>query len=970
MSIKKRLPLMLIAMVSIPLLILSFVIYNYTYTSITNTSKKNIQQVTCIEGNALNTFLNSQIREVQLSAKREIFVQLLLDVKNTKNIREFTYEPDTLNADRIMDSRIREIENVQHSFISDMNGNIIADSNSNGILININDREYFQKAIAGEITVSSEIQSKIGGEKIIVIASPILDKNGNVIGLFGNSIRIAAFDEFLSNIKVGKTGYAYLVDNNGIIISHPSKDKLGQVVNSSAIQKMFDSNFYSDKFETVVDTYTYDNKQKYVGMTVLPKLRWILAVTQNIEEINAPAKLELYIIGAVTLIMMIISAISSIIASNSITKPITKLIQTISKADSGDLDVKCDYESNDELGQLSNKFNKMIKKLSNTYDELSSVYEELSATEEELRAQYDELLENQKALVKSEDRFKQALDAINDAVWEWDAEKNIFFASDKWESITDYSSNNIDIKQIMNKENPDHYLSNIIESIMLNSDKNTGYFRDELQIMTKDSGLKWVLSRGKIIKYDDGSIKKVFGAISDYTIIKGANDRIKELAYYDALTGIPNRNAFLLQLDEIIDMYVKHNMLGALFFIDLDDFKKINDSLGHDIGDKLLKAISSKITDILDETETLCRFGGDEFLLLKRDVTDKNHVADLAKQLLCIFDNNFNLDGKQVFITGSVGICMFPVNGDDKNIILKNADTAMYKAKEKGKNRYEFYNEEMSQLIIKKMLIEKALRVGLKNNEFYLNFQPQVNLKTGKIVGFESLIRLKNDELGFVSPGDFIPIAEENGLIIPIGDWVMETACKKNIEWISKGYEHTCMAINVSSLQIHEADFLEKIKNLITRLGILPQFIELEITESVLMEDMKENVKILQELRNMGIKTALDDFGTGYSSLNYLRMIPIDTLKIDKSFVDDICVNEKQGAIVDGIIEMAHKLGMKVVAEGIETTEQLEVLSQKNCDVIQGYVFCKPLMVDEVEKLLQVGEFNVGNRKLYTHGEK
>lgn len=955
MSIRKRLPMMLIAMVSIPLLILSLVIYNYTSISITNTGKKNIEKITAVEGNALNTFLNSQIREVQLSARRDIFAKLLSDAENSSDIIAFAKEPDAVKVDSALYSRVHELGNIQHSYLCNLSGSIIADSNSKEINLDISSRDYFKKAIAGEMVVSDEMISLIDGDNIIVIASPVLDEKGKISGLYCNAIRISAFDKFLKNIKIGDTGYAYLVDHNGTIISHPVKEKLGKQVNNAAIQKVIDSGFSSDKFDTIVDTYTYDQKQKYVGITVLPKLKWVLAVTQNIDEINKPAKLEFIFILITTIIMIIVAIICSLFLTRSIINPITKLTETMKKAENGDLDVKCEYQSYDEFVQLSDKFNNMIKKLSSSYEELSSVYEELSATEEELRSQYEELLDNQKALVQSEERFKQVIDGINDAVWEWDVEKNVFFTSDKWESITGNSCKNIGIKDFLKNLNLENYFNNMKEK----SANIDGYYRNELQITTKDGDKKWILVRGKLIKDSDGKIIKIAGSISDYTEIKNANDRIRELAYYDTLTGIPNRNTFLMKVDDIINQYIKYNKLGAIFFIDLDDFKRINDSLGHDIGDKLLRAISVRISNILSENETLCRFGGDEFLLLKENVHDQVQMVQFAKKLLNLFESNFLLDGKQVFITCSVGICVFPISGKDKNTILKNADTAMYKAKEKGKNTYEFYNEEMSEQIIRKMQVEKAIRIGLVSSQFYLNYQPQVNLKSGKIVGVESLVRLKNDELGFLSPAEFIPISEENGLIVPIGDWVMETACIKNNEWIANGYADICVAINVSSVQIHQNDFMEKIKALVKKTGIPTNRIEIEITESVLMEDLKENVNILQELKNMGIRTALDDFGTGYSSLNYLRMIPIDTLKIDKSFIDDICVNDKQGAIVDGIIGMAHKLGMQVVAEGIETYEQLEVLKQKDCDIIQGYIFSKPLSDNDIEKMLRQGKFDI-----------
>ena len=296
---------------------------------------------------------------------------------------------------------------------------------------------------------------------------------------------------------------------------------------------------------------------------------------------------------------------------------------------------------------------------------------------------------------------------------------------------------------------------------------------------------------------------------------------------------------------------------------------------------------------------------------------------------------------------------MFPKDGKDNNVILKNADTAMYKAKETGKNKYEFYDGEMSEGLNRYIKIEKALRDAIYNDEIYLCYQPQVELKTGRIIGTEALIRLKNNELGFVSPDKFIPVAEKSGLIIPIGEWVMKTAFKQNMKWIERGYGYKRISINVSSVQLKQSNFVDKVKKHIKEAGIPPELVEIEITESVLMESLDTNVEILRQLRKFGVRTSLDDFGTGYSSLNYLRMIPIDTLKIDKSFIDDICFNKKQEAIVDGIVNIAHNLEIEVVVEGVETPDQLHILSRKKCNIIQGYIFSKPMVAEDINDIIK-----------------
>lgn len=951
MHIRKKLPITMITLISIPLLILCYVIYHYTYLSVTKNSREHIVQVTSVEGNALSTFINYQIKEVELSSRRESVIALLKNSEKSDHSEQLISTPEALEVDKILASRVEELKDVQHSFVCDLKGNIIADSDSAGMMINITDRDYFQEAIKGKIVISDEIKSKLSNKNIIVFASPVMDEKGNTIGLYCNSILISAFDKFIENIKIGNTGYAYLVDDDGIMIAHPDKSKLGKAVENSVLKKVVASKSNLSQTDTRFDTYMYYGNQKYFAYTVIPKINWILAVAQNVNEINAPAKLELYFIIGITFLMLVIASIISILASKSIIKPINSLIAVMNKAENGDLSVTCDYNSNNELGKLSNNFNSMIKKLSGSYEELSAVYEELSATEEELRSQYEELLENQMALATSEDRFKQALDGINDVIWEWDIITNTFFASDKWEELTGYSNKNVDLEKFLKIVVQNDELERIINDYKASIVSSQSY-RQEFQINTKNNEKKWILNRARIIRDGKGKPIKLTGFISDETKIKEANDKIVELAYFDPLTGIPNRTTLMSKLDEIINECVENSELGAVLFIDLDDFKRINDSLGHDIGDKLLKTICTKAKTLLNKNQLLCRFGGDEFLILMHHVQGREDIIDLSQKLISIFKNYFVIGNRQVYITCSIGICIFPIDGKDKNIILKNADTAMYKAKEKGKNTFEFYNEDMSNKILKDMVIEKAMRSGIENNDFYLQYQPQVNIESGKIIGVEALIRLKSDELGFVSPGEFIPLAEKNGLIIPIGDWVMETAIAKKLEWFNEGYGEVRMSINVSSLQIHQFDFLEKVKRLVKKYEINPHFLELEITESVLMESLDKNVAILQELRDMGIRTALDDFGTGYSSLNYLRTIPIDTLKIDKSFIDDICVNSKQGAIVDGIIEMAHKLGMNVVAEGIETVDQLKVMKEKKCDIVQGYVYSKPLSSTDLENLL------------------
>ena len=952
MRIKKRLPLLIILLSLIPLFLVSFLVYNYTSKTVISSSESNILQIAKAESNILLAIIDGQKREVALSVEKPSVIDTL-ENRLVNRDDSFFNSPQVMKLDKELKERIVNFSEIQQSFVVDLNGNIIASSDGSSVKINVADREYFKEAIKGNMFISSTLRSKVSGKLVVAIAAPVKDTHGDIIGVYANGIYTDYFREFISSIKSGETGYAYIVDSNGALVAHPDVKKIGTKSENAKLISILENTKDYKKNYSALDTYTYDNVNKLMGYSIIPDLKWTLVVTKNVDEVNAPAAVELKMIVSIAVFIFIISAFVSIFASKAITKPIENLINVMNKAEKGDLSSLCDYKANDELGLLTCNYNNMIKKLSNSYEELSAVYEELSATEEELRSQYDELIKNKEALGLSEARYKQALDGINDAVWELDIKTNKFFASDKWYSITGYRVKDNDIIQLINKAVFSKYKERLYNAIKKHMKLGTPWFETEMKITTASGEIKWILNRGKFIKDMEDKPLKYSGIISDVTVKVNSERKIRQLAYFDPLTGLPNRTNFINQLDSEIKNYKKNNKAGAVLFIDLDDFKRVNDSLGHDVGDKLLKTIGDKFADIINGKNTVCRFGGDEFLILIRDISGKNEIIHLVNNLISIFNSSFEIHNKQIFITCSIGMCIFPKDGENKNIILKNADTAMYKAKETGKNRYEFYDGKMSEGLNRYIQIEKVLRNAIDKGEIYLCYQPQVELKTGKIVGTEALIRLKNQEFGFISPGEFIPVAEKSGLIISIGEWVMETAFKQNMEWIRKGYGERRISINVSSVQIKQNNFVDNIKKYIRESCIPPGLVEIEITESVLMESLEINVEILRQLRKFGVRTSLDDFGTGYSSLNYLRIIPIDTLKIDKSFIDDICFNNKQESIVDGIVNIAHDLGIEVVVEGVETLDQLYILNKKRCNIIQGYIYSKPMSAESIDETIK-----------------
>ena len=427
---------------------------------------------------------------------------------------------------------------------------------------------------------------------------------------------------------------------------------------------------------------------------------------------------------------------------------------------------------------------------------------------------------------------------------------------------------------------------------------------------------------------------------------------MKQKVFFDGLTGCLNKATFIESLDAWLSSK-EHVNEAALLFIDLDDFKKINDALTHELGDKVLNYVGQSLAGLLTADSFIGRFGGDEFVICKTCVNNIDEIHELVYSILSLFEEKLDIGETKVHLTCSVGIAMYPQDGQDSSVLLKNADTAMYKVKDNGKNSYSFYTKAMSQTLDRRLLVEEAVREGIGKNSFYLQYQPIVDMDLEETVGCEALIRLKDSELGFISPAEFIPIAEESDLIIEIGDWVLENALMALKCIHNEGYPEFTMNINVSSIQIKEEGFLDKLKRVVKKVGVSPQSIKLEVTESVLIEDVQKSIEIFKQIKDMGIKIALDDFGTGYSSLNYLRNIPIDVLKMDKTFIDEITTSRVLSEIVDSIISVAHALDLLVVAEGVEDEMQLEVLRRKGCDLIQGYYYSKPLRVEELEARLQ-----------------
>lgn len=430
---------------------------------------------------------------------------------------------------------------------------------------------------------------------------------------------------------------------------------------------------------------------------------------------------------------------------------------------------------------------------------------------------------------------------------------------------------------------------------------------------------------------------------------------IKYYRNHDSLTRLPNREAFMYILHEEIDNSVKNNFKAALFFMDIDNFKELNDTFGFEFGDKVLVKISERLFKINNSNEVLFRYGGDEFALVKTYYNNINDLKNKAEQIINIINKGIEIEQRKIYTTISIGISSFSSNCSDYDKLLRQAEMAMHKSKQMRKNYYCFFNKEMNDEIIKKVNMEMEMRKTFNENKFTIYYQPQIDLKSGHITGTEALIRWNHPQKGFIPPAEFIPIAEKTGFIIPLGEWITRTACTQNKLWQEKGYPPINISINVSAVQLTQSNFVEMVKNVLRETKLLPQYLIIEITETTMMKSIEENIKTIEELKEIGIKIAIDDFGTGYSSLNYFRTVPADIIKIDKSFIDNVCLNPYETAITEGIITITHKMNLSVIAEGVEKQDQIEFLKNNQCDIIQGYFYGKP--VESKEMLKQFNKY-------------
>ena len=479
----------------------------------------------------------------------------------------------------------------------------------------------------------------------------------------------------------------------------------------------------------------------------------------------------------------------------------------------------------------------------------------------------------------------------------------------------------------------------------------------EIEVRGKDGRERTISLNVRAMADREGTNFYLEGTVQDITERKAAEARVQFLAYYDALTGLPNRTLFEDRLAKALANARRRRERIAVLWLDLDNFKTINDSLGHSVGDLLLKQVGERLQKYVRAQDTVAKVGGDEFVFALINPGHISRAAAAAERIRRAVAGEFEVQGHVLNVTCSLGISLFPYHGKDGETLIKNAAAAMHCAKENGRNNFRFFTRKLNARAVERLALQNSLRVALEKTEFFLVYQPQVEIATGRITGAEALLRWRHPELGLVAPGKFIPVAEDSGLIVPIGEWVLKTACAQARHWQELGLPALPIAVNVSAVQLRQERFLPVIRRVLDETGLAPQYLELEITEGVLLSNAGKTLSMLQQLASMGLPLSIDDFGTGYSSLSYLKDLPVCKLKIDRSFIRAMTVNPRDAAITAAVISMGNSLNLKVIAEGVENEEQMSFLRAHHCDEIQGYYFSKPLEADDFAKKLRSTSF-------------
>jgi len=832
----------------------------------------------------------------------------------------------------------------QYNFFTELiatndRGIVVASANPELIGLDLSATSAFHSNQAGAVYQSSVIESTHSGVPALILAEPIhadYDYDtviGSVIGyLDWNHLQaVLSKTKVLGTMQDAAHRLILISNSEHLVLYDTIKDPA-----ASGSMSLFDLPTLNG-----VQPIRLLGKEYLIGTAstrgfeAFKDPAWTFhALISNEAAFESVQLLRERIIGLTLLIATIVLVIATQVA-RSFVRPLVRLAQVAGKITTGNFKTPLPAPRSDEIGDLTLSFDTMRNAVLEHQIKLLREVDGHKKTETNLRS--------------SENRLNAAQKLSRMAHWNYDSANNLFEGSDQLVKIFGIKDGRLDSMSA--------YLSHIhaddrhqVEVCIGDAQKNKKAGNIEFNLIRQDGTQ---ISVRQDIEIGESTNDTIFGTIQDISRQRDAERQIREMAYFDTLTGLSNRSYFMQHLEDTIKKAFRHNSQFALLFLDLDGFKDVNDSLGHDAGDNLLKVVARRLNAALRDSDFIARLGGDEFCILIEDVGGEGSAAKTATSCLNALNKPFEVSGRTLRPRGSIGIAYYPNDAESVQELIKTADSAMYAAKEAGKHCYVFYNKTMSQLADQRLMLEQELRNAIENNEFELLYQPQISALSGELVAVEALARWNHPKRGMVSPVEFIPVLEKIGLIHSFGNWVLQTACNQLVTWSQEGLDDIRMAVNVSPLQFSDGSVTRNVAQILSSTGIRPEKLDIEITESV-VQTADKIVTNLRDLKLLGVKISIDDFGTGYSCLASLKNLPLDTLKIDRLFVKDILKNPKSAVLCGTIIGMAHAMGYEVVAEGVETMDQARSLVGFNCDLLQGYYFSRPVEAVQIPQLANV----------------
>lgn len=776
---------------------------------------------------------------------------------------------------------------------------------------------------------------------VVSLVVPVYN-NDVFLGITGSDI---ALETLLAQLPVGgKEKQLVVFDNEGQLLAHPNLHSDSYARYGQTDKLLAPADFLPAQLKEIVDNATQmqlleyadsfklNNEDYIINIHKIPELDWYVGVyKKRSSTLSALKELEFKFFGLFILYAILVALLLHQALYQLVLRRLHSLVYAVTHFGRGQLDIEFPKENKDEIGTLNGSFKDMTVEIRKLIDGLNQRIIEKEIAE------------------KAANRLSKAVAFSGTAVVITDENFVIEYVNPKMIEMTNFSEKhfiNAPLLSIIANE-----MTILVEDIDIDL-RNRNHWRGDTLIQGSDKPSTWVSLSVSPIREDGGRITSYVASAQDISFIKESQRKMEQLAYFDTLTGLANRTFFRMQLRKSMALAERGHYAFALFYFDLDEFKRINDTLGHDAGDQLLVEVATRLKQRLRVEDTIARLGGDEFAVLLSGIANHEHATDVAHAIQKTLNVPIKLGSNEVIISASIGITLAPFDSLEEDQLLKHADLAMYEAKAKGRNTFHFYSHDLDAAANERLFIENELRYAIKARQLTIYYQPQVNSRTNKVMGYEALLRWFHPTQGYIPPTKFIPIAESTGLIVELGEWVLQQSCEFAVRRVQEGRASN-ISINLSARQFKDASLVPTLKKIIDESHVCTQSLHLELTESMLMGNVNAAIEQLHQLKELGVSISIDDFGTGYSSLSYLKRFPVDILKIDRSFIKDIPEDNNDMEITAAIIAMAQKLKLDVVAEGVETKEQVDFLQNNNCFIVQGYYFSPPIPESDLPLLFE-----------------